>query len=423
MHHQPANIFGIATSPPMSKVNGKSKDRCETESAARREHFIPLTKAAMVRLLSDKLKPSARKQFAHLCRLLEATLHYEYHAHLEQLTQDYHAHNPDSDRLPLVDGTKSQSDDFFPNLERLADKANFHSLGRDEIQQAAVSATAWGVVLKVDFEQFDELSVYARGDSEETIEKCNWRTWYRTVEFQVPTYRRLLLAFRLRGEINIYMKLFKNIPHGDLEKLLPGGKVSMSWFDHAQVFAPTATGLAITAYKISKGALLLAFAGIYGLLAFLALVGGTIGYGLRSFHGYLRAKDKYRLSLTENLYYQNLDNNAGVIFRLLFDAEEQEFCEAVLAYFIFWQSLHEGPLAMEELDSRAEELLSCHDCGHVDFEASDAIEKLLRWGLITQEKQHYVAISIDAALAKLDATWDAYFPHSETRITGGSLPR
>ena len=282
------------------------------------------------------------------------------------------------------------------------------------MQQAVDSATACGVVLKVDYEQFEQLDVFARGDAVETKTMRSWRTWYRDVELTVPTYRRLLMAFRLREDAKgtIYIKLFKNIPHGDLEKLLPGGKLAMTWFDHARVFAPTLTGLAITAYKISKGALLLAFAGVYGLLAFFGLVGGTIGYGMRSFFGYMQAKDRYRLSLTENLYYQNLDNNAGVIFRLLYDAEEQEFAEAALAYFILWHVSQGEPQTIEQLDEHTEALLAEHACGHVDFEASDALDKLLRWHLVMDAGDgHYEALPIEHALAKLDTAWDAYFHH------------
>ena len=52
---------------------------------------------------------------------------------------------------------------------------------------------------------------------------------------------------------------------------------------------------------------------------------------MRSFHGYLRTREKHQLSLTRHLYFQNLDNNAGVIYHLLAEAEEQEFREIVLA--------------------------------------------------------------------------------------------
>ena len=74
-----------------------------------------------------------------------------------------------------------------------------------------------------------------------------------------------------------------------------------------------------------------AAAGIYGILA---VVGVTAGYGVKSFFGYLRTKQKYQLNLTESLYYQNLDNNAGVLCRLLDEAEEQENREAVLGVLL-----------------------------------------------------------------------------------------
>lgn len=378
-----------------------------------KEHFIPLRKSALTQLLTDSIDEPVRTRFCSLCQMLEATIHYEYHAQLEHLCDAYHAFNPDSDRLASTTSDKGATD-FFPRLRQLAERANFFPVSRDEMRTAAELATAWGVVLKVDFEQFDDLEVFARGDAMGAATRRDWRTWFRTVELQVPTYRRLLMAFRLRDSEHdtIYIKLFKNIPHGDVEKLLPGGKLSMTWFDHARVFAPTATGLAIMLYKISKGALLLAFAGVYGLLAFIGLVGGTIGYGLRSFFGYLQAKDKYRLNLTENLYFQNLDNNAGVIFRLLYDAEEQEFCEAALAYFVLWRNKEEASLTMQQLDERAEATLAEYDCGHVDFEVSDAIDKLLRWGLVARNDEGlYQSAPIDEALANLDSAWDGYFHH------------
>lgn len=77
----------------------------------------------------------------------------------------------------------------------------------------------------------------------------------------------------------------------------------------------------------------------FGLYSILTLV-GIIGYGVRSFYGYLNTKQKYQLNLTESLYYQNLDNNAGVLFRLLDEAEEQEAREAMLAYFFLWRQTH-----------------------------------------------------------------------------------
>ena len=153
----------------------------------------------------------------------------------------------------------------------------------------------------------------------------------------MPLYQRLVVMFRLREhrdlrrEIDVkpvYIKLFKNIPQQDIDMLLPATRFRLTLLDRGKIILPTLSGIAIAVYKIVQGALLVAFAGLYGVLAVLGLVGGTVGYGVKSFLGYLRTKEKYQLSLTRSLYFQNLDNNAGVLYRLLDEAEEQECLEA-----------------------------------------------------------------------------------------------
>lgn len=405
------------------------QDKPAITRAGRREHFVPLTKAALARRLGGAISDdSARRAFEQFCRLLEATLHYEFHERLEKLCRAYHAFNPDTDKLrgASVASIKHDqtADEFFHHLGELLEHAHFYRLSREQVEETIAAAQARGILLRVDFDLFQRLEVFARGDTIDRQQKRRWRFWGRLAEVEIPVYRRLLVAFRPRPEKAIgpqlpedaiYLKLFKNIPHDDLQMLMPGGRVAITWWDRARILTPTITGLAITGYKISKGALLLAFAGVYGMLAFLGLVGGTIGYGLRSFYGYLQAKDKYRLHLTENLYFQNLDNNAGVLFRLLYEAEEQEFCEAALAYFLLWQQAGDQPWSLEQLDREAEAMLAGYDCGQVDFEASDALAKLQRWGLIhPAEDGRFQASPIEAALARLDRAWDGYFRHSES---------
>ena len=131
-----------------------------------------------------------------------------------------------------------------------------------------------------------------------------------------------------------------------------------------------------------QGALLAAAVGVYGLLAVMGLVGGTIGYGVRSFYGYLRTKEKYQLNLTESLYYQNLDNNAGVMFRLIDEAEQQEHREALLGYFFLWRQAGQSGLTAGELDGAIEAYLSEQVGRPIDFEVADALAKLERLRLV-----------------------------------------
>ncbi|MCG8583743.1 MAG: DUF3754 domain-containing protein, partial [Pirellulales bacterium] len=149
-----------------------------------------------------------------------------------------------------------------------------------------------------------------------------------------------------------------------------------------------------------------------GLLAFVGRVGGTVGDGGKAFFGYLRAKDKYQLSLARSLYYQNLDNNAGVLFRLLDEVEEQEFREAILAYFLLWQRAGNEGWTQQRLDGEAENLLATQLGRDVDFEVDDALAKLVRLKLVaTQPGGRYTAIPIQEALRRLDEAWDGYFEY------------
>ncbi len=97
---------------------------------------------------------------------------------------------------------------------------------------------------------------------------------------------------------------------------------------------------------------------------------------------------KYQLNLTESLYYQNLDNNAGVLCRLLDEAEEQENREAMLGYFFLWRAAR--PTTAEELDGQIEQFLAKLFGRQLDFEVSDALEKLLRLAIVesTADRSH-----------------------------------
>ena len=337
------------------------------------DHYIPLRKQQLVRLLVEntRLHNGDVQQFEQLCRLLSATIHYEYHEWLETLKDLYVPFNPDAVTWePEPTDAKCQAlmpallDRFMAVLQR----ANYRQLSRAEIDQAVGVASDWGVRLHVDFTVFEHLEVYVRGDVIDRRTRRSWRTRYQSQIVDVPMYQRLVVIFRLRRKQPadngaspnpVYIKVFKNIPKADLDMLLPETRFAMSMLDRGKIILPTITGLSIAVLKIVKGALLLAFAGVYGILAVLGLVGGTIGYGVKSFFGYMRTKEKYQLNLTLSLYYQNLDNNLGVICRILDEAEEQELVESLLAFaLLLWKAPKTG-WTTEELDEEAERYFDC----------------------------------------------------------------
>ncbi|MEX0819715.1 MAG: TMEM143 family protein, partial [Pirellulaceae bacterium] len=312
-----------------------------------REQFIPLRRARLVELLAEDqaLPQDERDQFVRWCERLMSVVHHEYHERLEAIKDDYDPFNPDvatsgeKERTPAA--REEAAKRLFANVTSVLKCANYYRLSRDEIEAAAEAASDWGVHLNVDFQVFEHLEVFSRGDVVSTRSRRRWTTGYRHEQVDVPVYERLVVLFQLRdhkrvdGTVDtraIYLKLFKNIPKQDIDMLLPCTHFQMSWLDHGKVIVPTVSGFLLAVAKGFTAAIGALFTGFWGVLAFLGFVGGTAGYGVKSFLGYLRTKDKYQLNLTRNLYYQNLDNNAGVMFRILDEAEEQECREVILAY-------------------------------------------------------------------------------------------
>ena len=384
-----------------------------------RENFIPLSKADLVHLLTtgEDLSLPERDQLLRLAQRLGGALHVEYHRRLEELKALYAPFDPDSDTRHVAEpataavDAQSRAVTFFDQFTALLERANFRRLTRQDLEQAIDAASDWGLSFHVDFTVFEQLEVFARGETVTRRGRRRWQRIGRREAFDVSIYQRLAVVFRLRPQQQhghdadaraVYIKLFKNIPKMDIEMLLPGTRVRMSWFDQGRIWLPTLSGLSITVWKIIQGAVVFVFAGVKGLFALFAFLIGTIGYGVKSFFGYLNTKNRYHLNMTRNLYYQNLDNNFGVLFRLLDEAEEQEFREALLAYFVLWKQAGSTGSTADEIDSAAEALLTGWTGLDVDFEVADALAKLKHFRLVEPiGRDRWLAVPLETALVRM----------------------
>jgi hypothetical protein len=142
--------------------------------------------------------------------------------------------------------------------------------------------------------------------------------------------------------------------------------------------------------------------------AFLLLVMGLGSYAFKSYAGYQNTKTKYEKNLSQALYFQSLDSNAGVLFRLLNEAETQEWRETVLAYFYLWKYAPPEGWTEEQLDDYIEEQIEAKTGLKVDFEVDDAVGKLERLGIVTKTDDLYAAIPIEQAVARLKQCWAGY---------------
>jgi hypothetical protein len=382
------------------------------------EHFIPLRRAELsARLLAmPDLREQERVRLAQLFDRLSTSIHADFYRRLDALKNLYAPFDPDltstGPRPDAAQATRERMRELFDAFDELAERANYRALTLGDLNKALSSCSHWGLNLELDIQAFERLEIYARGSILGKRQRRRLRNWLRVEEADVPVFERLIVMFRLAptrkirrylDADSVFIKLFKEIPQLDLDMLLPATSVRMSLLDRVKILVPTLSGLAIAIWKIFQGALLAAFAGIYGLLAVLGLVGGTIGYGIRSFYGYLNTKNKYQLSLTESLYYQNLDNNAGVFFSLLDEAEEQENCEAMLAYYFLWRHGGSAGLSAGQLDATVEQYLDGLAGRTVDFEVADALAKLYRFGIAEKEGDEVRALEPETALERFQA--------------------
>jgi hypothetical protein len=191
----------------------------------------------------------------------------------------------------------------------------------------------------------------------------------------------------------------------------------MRLLDRLKLGFSLSTGIGVTGYKVATPLLGLAAgaagAGATSTTALLGVAGGAFGYGMRSFYGYVQTKQKYQLTLAQSLYFLNLDNNAGVLFRLLDEAEEQECREALLAWHFLWRNPREDGWTEAEMDAQVEAYLRRTAGVEVDFEIGDALQKLRRLGLVEEPAPGRLrAAPVAAALESLDRAWDQSFTYN-----------
>ena len=437
--------------PHEEHLVGRIQDDPIAQSLPERATFIPLRKMNLrARLVTEfSLKGENLDDYKKLCARLQAIFHVEHLSALLNLEELYDSLDPDSQLIDLEPLDLHVSNQLSSQLlDRLSDlllSAHYKRLSREEVERAIEIGCQWGVQLDVDFELFERLEIFARGYRTIMASRRRWRNFFRKETIELPEFQRLIMAFRLKPELDegqskkkkkknhdqsldhrfVYLKTFKNIPENDLEILLPGSKVRLTKLDRAKILLPTLSGLAITIYKVARGILVLSLAfTLDHLLGWAILLGASVGYIFKSVLSYFRTKTKYQFGLTESLYLKNLDNNSSVIYRILNEAEEQELCEAILAYAFLWKHPDvpvEG-IAARELDELVEAYLFRATDVDVDYEVHDGLGKLARLGLAHVDSNGRWTVSkIEDATDLLARNWNDLF-ESRARAVGMGEP-
>ncbi len=396
-----------------------------------REPFVPMQTTDLVEFLAQHPALGARDQgardqanFRQLASLILSLLHHLYRQRHEQLAYAYAPLDPDRDtrlsHVPIPVQRDRMSEEVFARMQDALKRANYRRLSPADIQQAMRAASQWGVRMRVNFGTLQRLEVYARGSVIGKRARRNWRKMFKFELYDVPLFLRLVVVFRtFEGHKSpehfdsrkLYLRMFKNVPQQDVDMMLPASGIQMSWLDHSRIVLPSMYAVGMTVWRVLRNVLLLTLVGLFKTVALFFVVLFALGFGMKSMFTYsVNTRRRYLLNMAQSLYYQNLDNNAGVMYRLLEDGEQQEACESVLAYFVAAIVLAgRQNVTLIEIATECEAILLEATGISVAFDIEAATRDLVHLGILKMNQNSWTSVPMDEAVKQLDATLENWF--------------
>lgn len=382
-----------------------------------RERALPVRQGDLTRLLLAEPGVSAedREKLEQFGRLLGATFHSKFFTTLRELKETYAPLDPDADYVSL-DGFSRVHDEesckrFLKPFEAALIRANYNPLSREILEEAIMAPNETGLTYVPDFSLFDTMTVYVRGFTQLPREVRNIKTRFKKRTVLLDAYQRMVVALKFKENLDLgplvrsdvlYLRMFKDVPHVDMEMHLPeqGTKVRMRKIDKAMIASPVATGIPTILAKILM-------AGFIPKALLIPMIVAPVSASVKSYFGFRQAKQKHLLTMIHRLYYLTLANNASVITRLVDSAEDEEYKESMLAYYFLHLGTRDGtPWTVATLDRHIEQFLRDRTNVMINFEVSDALSKLFRLGLAHRDHEGLLeATPIEQALQILKR-WD-----------------
>jgi hypothetical protein len=415
--------------------------RDQAEFAARiRDQFIPVRKADLLDALIEHGSLATqveREKFREVCRILAAIYHYETYAELERLRQDYFYFDPELDPHARFDdgALEAAYADLVASFIAVLSEANFVEIPRAEIERAHRERKTNRVAVTAALDDFREVRFFRRGHHHDTVAINKWfglrQEMHEVVvyddvvlfvatkpanEIAARRERKLLARRRIRPG-SVLIKYFRNIAASDLNALFPNVRVVMSVFGALLLGVTALAGaIPILLNLASTFTVLFLVIGFYlGVVAavehdelktaFAAMSGlaALIGFVMRQWLRYQRQSLKYQQELTDNIYFRNVNNNAGIFDYMIGAAEDQECKEGFLAYYFLCTG--RTPASEAELENAIECWLKERFGVNIDFKIGDTVGKLERLGLLSRDGGRLSVPEPEQTLARLEATW------------------
>jgi len=440
-----AKLTGNTPAAEKAKTDVSAFDAVMPESARGRERFIPVTRFALLdRLTSPTSWPAGQAQQARrFFRYLDHWRRQQYNAQMNELEETYEPFSPDSDLLMTRAFTPDEREVMqrrvVDGMTRILTQANYVRIDHNDVEQILTRESAYGLDLQVDLNVFEEVLLYYRGASSKRDLRRRWQKFYLREQFDIPLFQRLFLLFKLKSfdkrvreemqaqklsrreaekiikrerqgippavkENCIYMKLFKNIPRSDLEMVFPNTRVQFRFFDKLRLGATAGGGLGLGAFGAAGKIALLATNPI-------AAAGALVGLGGIAFRqavNFMNQKQRYMVVMAQNLYFHAMADNRGVMLKLGARAAEEDIKEEMLLYCVLTKERARRQ-DIPDIDAAIEQYLAASFGVSVDFDISDALERLIADGLVVEQPDGRLeTMPPKDAAAHIDRKWDAF---------------
>jgi hypothetical protein len=440
-----AKLTGNAPDAAKEQAQLSAFDAVMPESARGRERFIPVTRFALLdRLTSPASWPAGQaKEARRFFRYLDHWRRQQYNAQLHELEETYEPFSPDSDLLMTRAFTPDERDVMqarvIEGMSRILKQANYTRIDHNDVETILTRESAYGLDLQVDLDVFEEVLLYYRGASSKRDQRRRWNKFYLRENFDIPIFQRLFLLFKLKPfekrvrevmqaqklsrreaekivkrsrdsmppavkESCIYMKLFKNIPRSDLEMVFPNTRVRFRFFDKLRLGATAGGGLGLGAFGAAGKVALLATNPI-------AAVGALVGLGGIAFRqavNFMNQKQRYMVVMAQNLYFHAMADNRGVMLKLAARAAEEDIKEEMLLYSVLTKERARRQ-DIPDIDAAIEQYLAASFGVSVDFDISDALERLTADSLVVEQPDGRLeTLPPKAAALHIDKKWDAF---------------